>query len=264
MRKMAYTILVALFIVWTIAGAWHSREPLPLAPNSPSTVVTTGGASAATPVVSAVLGASISALVSWIVYRRVLQERTARELLLEALSVQALEEAWILEGRDEQSFSQKISQNRNLKEGPSADELWLRRVEVRAILDEAEWNSPSKEPYGFVGTRRAWIVRDEVQKNRIVILGPTQRHYPALISSKGREELCGWVERVQNAYRGPFWIRALHEDGLEMLRPLLVAVAQEDRIEMLRDGLTSQAVNFLMTIKARWGAISIAGWASSA
>jgi hypothetical protein len=43
------------------------------------------------------VGVAISALVSWVTSRLVLGENTARELLSEALAVQALEEAWIVE-----------------------------------------------------------------------------------------------------------------------------------------------------------------------
>jgi hypothetical protein len=149
----------------------------------------------------------------------------------------------------------KISEYPKLREGEGTGKFWLRRVEVRAILDEAHWNSPSEEPYGFVSTRRAWIVRNEVRPGS-VYPGPTREHYPALISSKGREELCGWIERVQNAYRGPPMIRALTDDGLKMLRPLLIPLAQSDRVDVLRSGLSSSAIGFLEQIRSRWGAVS--------
>jgi hypothetical protein len=197
----------------------------------------------------------ISACVAWLVSRRVLRENTARELLSEALAVQALEEAWIVEGYNGENFSMKISEHPKLREGEGAGKFWLRRVEVRAILDEALWNSPSEEPYGFVSTRRAWIVRNEVRPGS-GYPGPTREHYPALISSRGREELCGWIERVQNAYRRPRMTRALTDDGLNMLRPLLIALAQPDRVQVLRSGLSSEAIRFLERIRSRWGAVS--------
>lgn len=206
------------------------------------------------PLYSALLSAVISAFVSWMISRLVLRETTARDLLLEALAVEALEEAWILEGHDAQSVTAKLSENRDLEEKQGSGKFWLRRVEVRAILDEAEWNSPSADTYGFVGTRRAWIVRNEVTA-RMAMPGPTLRHYPALISSRGREELCGWIERVQNAYRRPLWLiwlRSLNSNGLEMLRSLLVAVAQPDRVEVLKGGLTPRAIAFLEEIRKKW------------
>jgi hypothetical protein len=161
----------------------------------------------------------ISAAVSWSISRLVLRENTARELLSEALAVQALEEAWIVEGYDGADLSIKVSDNPKLEEGPGKGKLWLRRVEVRAVLDEAEWNSPSEEPYGFVGTRRAWIVRNEVRGQ--LRPGPTKKHYPALISSRGKEELCGWIERVRSANTKPLFplFKTLSDKDLDLLRP---------------------------------------------
>jgi hypothetical protein len=191
----------------------------------------------------------ISAVVAWVISRLVLREGVARELLSEALLIQASEDAWILEGHDEQNLSAKLTEHPNLKEEPGSGKFWLRRVELRAILDKAEWNSPTKEPYGFVRAKRAWIVRNEIRKDPKV--APTHKHYPALISSKGREELCGWIERVQYAYHRAFVLRALSKRGLEILRPLLVAVAGQDRIEILRGGLSDDVVRFLTQIRGR-------------
>jgi len=47
------------------------------------------------PSIFTVANALISAAVSWVISRLVLRENTARELLSEALAVQALEEAWV-------------------------------------------------------------------------------------------------------------------------------------------------------------------------
>src|SRR5437588_2542791 len=138
---------------------------------------------------SGLFGAMISAAVSLFVFSRIRQDNVARELLSEALAVQALEEAWIVQGYDKASLSIRINEHPGLKEEKEKDpasRLWLRRVEIKAVLDEAYWNSPSKEPYAFVGTRRAWIVRNEVGPDRHQ--GPTKEHYPALMSSRGREE----------------------------------------------------------------------------
>src|SRR6266700_2637259 len=67
------------------------------------------------------------------------QESTARDLLTEALAVLKLQESWILQGPG--SREAKISDHPSLGETEQASSLWLRRVEIRAVLDEAEWNS---------------------------------------------------------------------------------------------------------------------------
>ena len=124
-------------------------------------------------------------------------------------------------------------------------------MEVRAVQDEGEWNSPTRAPYGFIEARRAWIVRDNVGDGR-AYEGPTEIHYPALISSRAREELCGGSARVTNAYRRLFVFRALNDDQLEMLRPLLLALVKDDRIKILCPDLTDEAVAFLIELRARW------------
>jgi hypothetical protein len=199
----------------------------------------------------ALVSVLISAAVSWLISRLVLRENTARELLSEALAIQALEEAWIVEGYDEADRSIKVNDNPKLEEERGSGKLWLRRVEVRAVLDEAEWNSPSEEPYGFVGTRRAWIVRNEIRGQPR--LGPTKKHYPALISSRGKEELCGWIEHVRNANARPLFplLKTLSDKDLDLLRPLLLQLAREDIVRILaRNGsLTSESVCFLERIR---------------
>src|SRR5260221_9701327 len=108
-------------------------------------------------------GAAIAFLVS----RRALREITQRQLLSDAMTVQALDEAWILQGYNDEHVTEKLSDHPNLKErkgkeDSSGEKLWLRRVEVRFILDERSWHSPQSKPYGFIGVRRAWIVRDHI------------------------------------------------------------------------------------------------------
>ena len=63
------------------------------------------------------------------------------------------------------------------------------------------------------------------------------------------QELCAWIERVQIAYNGG----TLTDRGLTALRPYLVPLAQEDRINMLRVLLSPDARKFLADIRARWG-----------
>src|SRR5690349_12588268 len=101
------------------------------------------------PLVTGLIVAAIGSLVSWIIYKRGLRERTARELLSEALVIQALEEAWIVEGDDEDGASKiKLHEHPKLSEkNEPTSKARLRRVEVRAVLDEAFWNSPQTEPY---------------------------------------------------------------------------------------------------------------------
>jgi hypothetical protein len=198
---------------------------------------------------SALVGAAVTALVSYLIYRRGLQERVARELLSEALAIQALEEAWIVQGYDESASKIRIHEHPDLKEEKDkepASREWLRRVEVRAVLDEEYWNAPQNAPYGFIGARRAWIVRDELGKGRHP--GPTQTHYPALMSSRGREELSGSIERVQRAHAGG----ALRSSDLEMLRPLLGRLSCDDIVDNLKEGLTKDAGSFLAAMRTRW------------
>jgi len=127
----------------------------------------------------------------------------------------------------------KLSAHPNLKEERGSGDLWLRRVEVRAVLDEGEWNSATWTPYGFIETRRAWIVRDNV-------------------GDRAKEELCGCIARVTNVYRQFFVFRALNDDQLEMLRSLLLALVTDDRIKILRHDLTDEAVAFLIELRAKW------------
>ena len=62
------------------------------------------------------------------------------------------------------------------------------------------------------------------------------------------QELCAWIERVQIAYNGG----ALTDPGLASLRPYLVPLAQEDRVNTLRVLLSPDARKFLAGICARW------------
>ena len=80
-----------------------------------------------------VLGA-VALLVTWWVDGRA---RDVRELLHRGLEIQALKEAWILEGRGHEQA--KLSMHPNLPEAsPSDGGLWLRRVEIRAVLAQAK------------------------------------------------------------------------------------------------------------------------------
>ena len=197
--------------------------------------------------IGAIAGSVITAGVFLYTGTKVLQERTARELLSEVVALVSLQEGWLLQG--EGSRTAKLSDHPGLPETRSGSGLWLLPVELRAILDEAQWNSPSDPSYGFVQGRKVWILRNQILPDApLSYSGLNQEHFPALISSAGRQELCAWIERVQIAYNGG----TLTDRGLRPLRPYLVPLAQEDRVSALRILLSQDARNFLAEIRARW------------
>jgi hypothetical protein len=176
----------------------------------------------------AVGGGAISGWVTW----RMLRSGAAQELLRDALAIQAELEAWILEGPDYDQ--QRLSDHKNLPTDQVSTGLWLRQVEVRVVLDEAYWNSPSEQEYGFIAGKRAWIVRDRITGQAHPGL-LTQGWHPALLSSRALENLCGWAERVAVSHDG--WL--LSKRGLQSLKPLLSALCTSDRLEVLRDRIPS-------------------------
>ncbi len=204
----------------------------------------------------AIFGAVIAAILSSIITAGTLlytstkarQENTARELVSEVIALVSLKEGWLLQGEGNQTA--KLSDNPGLQEAESRSGLWLLPVEIRGILDEAQWNSPSDQSYGFMQGRRVWIVRNEIVPDApLSYSGLTQKHFPALISIADMQELCAWIERVQIAYNGG----TLTDRGLAPLRPYLVPLAQEDRVRVLRVLLSPDARKFLTEIRARWG-----------
>jgi hypothetical protein len=199
-------------------------------------------------VIGAILGSIITAGTLLYTSTKARQENTARELLSEVIALVSLKEGWLLQGEGSQTA--KLSENPGLLETESGSGLWLLPVEIRAILDEAQWNSPSDQSYGFMQGRRVWIVRNEIMPDApLSYSGLTQKHFPALISTAGIQELCAWIERVQIAYNGG----TLTDRGLTPLRPYLVPLAQEDRVRVLRVLLSPDARKFLAEIRARWG-----------
>ncbi len=167
------------------------------------------------------------------------RESTARHLLSEALRVQALQEAWIPDGPNHASV--KLS---DLKTIPTlhdnkqdAVQLSLRGVEVRAVLDDAPWDIPAHGStyHSFRNGRRAWIVRDTLDSSPLI------DSRPALLSSRGVEELCGWVEQVAIAWDGC----ALDQRGLRILTPLLRPVAACNKRNVLKRQLSNEALKFL-------------------
>jgi hypothetical protein len=168
--------------------------------------------------IGALTGGIITAGVLFYTSTRALQDNTARELLSEVVALVSLQEGWLLQGDNGQTA--KLSDNLGLPEAKTSSGLWLLPVELRAILDEAKWNSPSQPGYGFLQGRKVWIVRNEALPDApLSYSGVVQEHFPALISSAGRQELCAWIERVQIAYNGG----TLTDRGLTPLRPYLAA-----------------------------------------
>jgi hypothetical protein len=198
-------------------------------------------------VIGAILGSVITAGSFLYLTTKARQENTARELLSEVMALVSLKEGWLLQGGSQNA---KLSDNPGLPETESGPGLWLLPVEIRAILDEAEWNSPPDQNYGFMQGRRVWIVRNEIVPGApLSYSGLTQMHYPALISIAGMQELCAWIERVQIARSGG----TLTDRGLAALRPYLVPLAQEDRVKALRVLLSPDARKFLDDARSRWG-----------
>ena len=197
--------------------------------------------------IGALTGSIITAGVFFYTSTKALQENTARELLSEVVALVSLQEGWLLQGEGNQTA--KLSDNPGLPDTKAGSGLWLLPVELRAILDEARWNAPAQPSYGFLQGRKVWIIRDESLPNApLSYSGVAQEHFPALISSAGRQELCAWIERVQIAYNGG----TLTDRGLTPLRPYLVPLAQEDRVAAFRILLSQDARNFLALIRARW------------
>ena len=203
-------------------------------------------------IIGAIIGAIIGMCATWLMWIWAARGLTERQLLSEALAIQSLLDAWQVELESDTSFQLThhmqpplpLQENRN---GP-----WLRNVEIRAALDDAQWNYPGTEPpfYAFLDGRRAWIVRDRVcdalPPSYSASSGPTLTCKPALLSSRAIEELRGWVERVASAREGnPWFLQMLTDKGRQMLAPLLDALAGADRRKVLALRLTDRADCFL-------------------
>jgi hypothetical protein len=207
-------------------------------------------ANAITLLIGAVTGGFLGAVVTGLVWWYDRRTQTAEKLLSEGLAIHALREAWILEGPNHQGV--KLSESRALIHGDyTINGLWLRQVEVRAVFDESQWNSPPMGNfYDFLGGRRAWIVRDQTSTlppSYTTMTTGVQPHN-ALLSSQAMEELCGWIERAASANNG--W--RLSSDGCLMLKPLLDPVAGEDRIAVFGKRLTGEAKKFLRWYRAKY------------
>ncbi len=105
------------------------------------------------------------------------------------------------------------------------------------MLEPAQWNAPTENFYNILSDgRRAWIVRDTVAESD---RNAPCRPHPALISSRGIEKLCGWIEEVAATMR-------CNPHGRRALRLLLGAVTSVDSRAILRQ-LTAEAERFLNT-----------------
>ena len=192
-------------------------------------------------IISIILGGIGGVIVSTIVTWRILRENTARKLLDKALEIQALNEVWILDGNNYQQLA--FSENEQLTENRE-NINYIKKVELRFILDDAKWNFPDSIYYGLVKTRRTWIVRDRILNVELAYQGGKPGDYhPALISSRAKEELTGWIEMVTSAKNGLM----LSSHGMKMLKPLLGAITTDDRINFFKkdNALSENAMKFL-------------------
>jgi hypothetical protein len=129
-------------------------------------------------------------------------------------------------------------------------------VKILAMIPEAAiFPSILTVANALISAAVAWVI------SRLVLRENTARELlsealavqaledPALISSRGKEELCGWIERVRSANTKPLFplFKTLSDKDLDLLRPLLLQLAKEDIVRILarNDGLTSESVRFL-------------------
>ena len=128
-------------------------------------------------VIGAILGSIITAGTLLYTSTKARQETTARELLSEVIVLMSLKEGWLLQGEGSQTA--KLSDHPGLSETESGSRLWLLPVELRAILDEAQWNAPPDQNYGFMQGRRVWIVRNEITPGApLSYSGLSQKSFP--------------------------------------------------------------------------------------
>jgi hypothetical protein len=68
-------------------------------------------------------------------------------------------------------------------------------VELRAVLDQAEWNAPFPNFfYDFINGRRTWILRDAITGKQSYE-GVLTVTFPALITSKGGKSCAAGLSR---------------------------------------------------------------------
>lgn len=193
-----------------------------------------------------VLGALGGGIAAALVTFLMLRQNEMQDLLSRMLAIQACKEAWILDGRGWEV--EKLSRQKDVPIGePSGGGLWLRKVEVRAVLDDFQWNQPEDQFYKFLDGRRTWIVRDCAESSIAYSGGLAEKGrkgHPALISSRGFEELATWIERATSDRTfASLWL--LSSRGLDMIKPLICALYTKDRREAFGKRLTQKAHEFL-------------------
>jgi hypothetical protein len=201
--------------------------------------------------------AALFSLIQWFVTTR---KTNAQHLLSEALRMQAMVEAWIVVGRGWETYELDHNNPLPTTENFSDDgPLALYPVEIRAILDRPLWNSGEQQYYTFIKSRRTWIVRAKVMpgssygKQSPSSKGVLAR--PAILSSRGVEELCGYIEEVVTAGSGFPWL--LSRYSLKILEVILPAVAGQDRIKVLGSRLSDEAQRFLKKYRDKHPRLSI-------
>ena len=120
-------------------------------------------------VIGAITAGTVTAGIFFYTSPSARQENTARELLAEVVAFVSLKEGWLLQG--EGSRTAKLSDKPGLLEAERGSGLWLLPVEIRVVLDEARWNSPSNPNYSYIQGRRVWIIRNEILPTFAFILG---------------------------------------------------------------------------------------------
>ena len=127
--------------------------------------------------IGAIIASVITAGVFLYTGTKALQASTARELLSEIVAIETLQEGWLLQGEGSQTA--KLSDHPGLLQAQSGSGLWLMPVEIRSILDEAQWNPPSDPSYGFhTRTQGLDYQKSNIAGRSAFILGGQGRTFP--------------------------------------------------------------------------------------
>lgn len=180
------------------------------------------------------------------------RRRTASELLKDGFAIHATMEAWVIDS-SVASFS-KILPTHPIVDARTCE---LRNVEVRLVLDQSPWNAPTKNFFGIIDGKRVWIIRDNIMDgDAYPRTGDVKdlRPFPALMSSRGLHELCGWIERVASLCFWRIWplprrkqpiALFLSRHDVSSLWPLLASIRGDDRMKVLANRLSNDAKAFL-------------------
>jgi hypothetical protein len=195
-----------------------------------------------------VLGVFAAAFIAiWLRWRDA-REAMAQHLLSEALRIQALIQAWIIVGKDWENQKLDPSSPLETTSKPSDEnDPALYPVEIRSVLDKRIWNAPPgplAQFYRFLRHRRTWILRAEIKPGISYgkdLAASDKGGRQCIISSRGVEEVCGWIEEVASARSR--WL--LSPFAFDILQSILPAVAGCDRLEILQFRLSHRARHFL-------------------